>query len=87
MRLEHQRRLARAVRPDERDFLASGDAQVDAVERLESVGIGEVEMADVDPSSVEVDLGCRFDAVVRVVVGLRTRPVVSPSNPRACIAA
>ncbi len=46
--MEHQRGLAGAVRAEQRDPLALLDVQVDAVERLVAVGVGEGEAADVE---------------------------------------
>ena len=44
--VQHQGGLAGAVGPEQRDPLAALDAQVDAVERLVSVGVGEREVLD-----------------------------------------
>jgi hypothetical protein len=52
--LEHERTLARPVGTDERDLLAARDAQVQAAQRLEPVGVGEVEVLDLDPARREV---------------------------------
>ena len=46
--VQHQRRLAGAVGPEQRDPLALVHVQVDAVQRLMPVGVGERETADVE---------------------------------------
>ncbi len=46
--VEHQRRLAGAVRPEHRDALAVGHVQVDAVERHHAVRVAEAQPARVD---------------------------------------
>ncbi len=65
--LEHERALAGAVRSDEGHLLARADAQVDAAEGLEPVGIAEVDV-------VELDRAARVWATVRV--GRGRGPVV-----------
>ena len=45
--VQHQRRLARPVRPEQRDPLTGLDAQVDPVQGLVAVGVGERHAADV----------------------------------------
>ena len=45
--MQHQRRLAGPVRPEQRDpFAAAATVQVDAEERLVAVGVGEGEARD-----------------------------------------
>ena len=44
--VKDERRLARAVRPEERDALALVDREVDAEQRAVAIGIGEGDAAD-----------------------------------------
>ena len=50
--VQHQRGLAGAVRPEQRDPLALVDVQVDAEQRLVAVGVGVGEAADVEDRDV-----------------------------------
>jgi hypothetical protein len=60
-----QRRLAGAVRAEQREDLAAGDRQVDALERVESVRVGLAEAGDrydrLRHADVGGDLGMRVD--------------------------
>ncbi|CAM5559858.1 hypothetical protein STENM223S_09510 [Streptomyces tendae] len=46
--MEHEGRLARAVRPEQRDPLAARDGEVHAEQGLVPVGVGEGEAGDVE---------------------------------------
>ena len=64
-----ERALAGAVRAHERDLLAVLDPQVDAAQRLEPVGVAEVDVGELHRPAP----GQRLRAVALVVVDVRVR--------------
>ena len=57
--VQHERRLAGAVRPEQRDPLAARDRQVDAEQGLVAVRVGEGEAADLQRRQARVISGHR----------------------------
>ncbi len=95
--VEHQRRLASAVRPEHRDALAVGDMQIDAVEPHHAVRVAEAQLARVDraahaATSASTRSGSRVSASAarnttsaRRKASTASRGIV-PAYPRASIA-
>ncbi len=79
--VQHQRRLAGAVRAHQGHLLAATDAQVHAAQRLEAIGIRVVDVVELDPGTIrrlglrqmDVPMLVRAGALVRVLVRVIVR--------------